>query len=100
MTSGLVITFAILSSDPTSVRVYVGGTLIVPSNSGRIYQISPSGAITTIAGSGSYEAIDGVGTAASFDSTEGISVDSSMNIYAASWPANTIRKISAGQIDG
>jgi hypothetical protein len=99
MTSGLVITFAIGIIDPISVKVYVGGTLIIASNSEcRIYQISPSGVITTIAGSGSIVEMDGVGTAASMGHIQGISVDSSMNIYATSWPANTIRKISAGQI--
>ena len=79
----------------------------------KIRKISPSGFVTTVAGTGYIGNDDGVGSQASFNSPQGIAVDSRGNIYVADSGNQKIRKItstgivstlagnsSAGALDG
>ena len=60
----------------------------------KIRKITPVGVVTTLAGSGVSGSDDGTGTAASFNSLNGVAVDSTGNIYVADSRDNKIRKIT------
>ena len=58
----------------------------------RIRKITSAGVVTTLAGSSQGEA-NGTGASATFDSPNGVAVDSSGNLYVADTGSHTIRKI-------
>jgi sugar lactone lactonase YvrE len=63
------------------------------------YTLSAYTQVTTVAGSGTGTFLDGTGTLAGFNSSMGVTVDSSGNIYVADADNNRIRKISPiGQV--
>jgi sugar lactone lactonase YvrE len=70
-------------------NVYVGDC-----NNNKIRKITPAGVVTTLAGSGSPGATDATGSAASFNGTRGLVVDSSGNVYVADILSHKIRKIT------
>jgi sugar lactone lactonase YvrE len=71
-------------------NVYVAGT---SNNTIRI--ITPNGTVTTLAGSaGNSGSSDGTGSAAQFESSYGVAVDQSNNVYVADSGNNTIRLIT------
>ena len=67
------------------------GNVYVADNQ-KIRKIDPSGNVTTFAGSGLRGTTDGHGTSASFNSPQGVAVDSSGNVYVSD-TNNKIRKI-------
>jgi sugar lactone lactonase YvrE len=71
-----------------------GNVYVADSYNQRIRKITPDGTVTTLAGSGDQGYADGIGTAASFDTPEGIAVDSTGNLYVADSGNNRIRKIT------
>src|SRR5664279_4803616 len=74
----------------SSHNVYVADT-----NNDTVRKITPAGVVTTIAGTpGVAGSADGTGPAASFDTPQGVAVDSSKNVYVADSNNNTIRKIT------
>jgi sugar lactone lactonase YvrE len=84
-----------LLNGPTGLFVDFNGNVIVSEAAGyRIRQITPSGVVTTLAGDGTKGYVDGIGTSAKFDSTEGLTVDRSGNIYVTDPNINRIRKIT------
>ncbi|MBW8748251.1 MAG: hypothetical protein JF584_11940, partial [Acidobacteria bacterium] len=87
---------------PTAVAVDSSGNVFfADSNNNRVREIvAASGTIQTVAGNGEqgYSGDGGAAIDASLDSPEGISVDSSGNLYLSDTHNNRIRKISGGVI--
>jgi len=63
-----------------------------------IRKITPAGVVTTLAGSRSAGLVNGVGSAASFDLTSGVAVDSSGNVYVADSGNNVVRKVTSAGV--
>lgn len=78
----------------------LGDIFVADSGNNTIREITPSGVVSTIAGNaGNAGSGDGLATNAFFDFPEGISIDSSNNLYVADTFNNTIRLITpAGQV--
>lgn len=80
---------------PAGIATDTGGNLYVADTlNSRIRRVSYAGVVTTFAGSGSISAVDGLSTAASFNVSRGIAVDSLGNVYVADTGNNKIRKIT------
>ncbi|HEY1212349.1 MAG TPA: Ig-like domain repeat protein [Bryobacteraceae bacterium] len=98
---GGVATVAMISL-PTAIAVDSAGNIFfADSNNNRVREIeAASGTIQTVAGNGEqgYSGDGGAATSASLDTPQGISVDSSGNIYLSDTRNNRIRKISGGVI--
>jgi sugar lactone lactonase YvrE len=84
---------------PTGVVVDASGNLYVTDSSNhRIRKVNSTGIVTTIAGTGIQGSIDGTAISARFNFPDGISVDTSGNIYIADRNNNKIRKISSNRM--
>lgn len=87
---------------PTAIAVDGSGNVyFADSNNNRVREIvAASGLIQTVAGNGEqgYSGDGGSATSASLDTPEGISVDSSGNLYLSDTRNNRIRKVSGGVI--
>ena len=80
---------------PAGIDMDKAGNLYVGDQyNHRIRKITPAGYVSTFAGSGSPGSADGQGTAASFNHPQGISVDTSGNVFVADRGNHKIRKIS------
>ena len=87
---------AALFSFPTSVAVdSAGNVYVADTDNFTIRKITPSGVVSTLAGlAGSPGSADGTGSAARFDNSIGVAVDSAGNVYVADTDNFTIRKIT------
>jgi len=85
---------------PYAVAVDSGGNAYVTDFSNyTIRRISVGGSVTTVAGfAGQPGGTDGFGTAARFNQSYGIAVDSSGNIFVADTYNRVIRRISGGSV--
>lgn len=63
----------------------------------RVRMVTPAGLVSTYAGTGGigYSGDNGLATAAQIGEPVGLAVDSSRNLYIASWTTNVVRKVSA-----
>jgi sugar lactone lactonase YvrE len=71
-----------------------GMLYVVDSGNNRIRKITPEGVVTTVAGNETALFANGTGTAASFNTPQGITMDSSGVLYVADTLNNTIRRIT------
>jgi sugar lactone lactonase YvrE len=73
-----------------------GNLYVADTFNDTIRKISPAGAVSTFAGTaGTVGSANGTGAAASFNSPEGVAVDSADNVYVADSGNATIRKITS-----
>ena len=80
---------------PYGVTIDVSGNVYVTDMANnKVRKITVTGMVSTLAGSGSTGSADGIGITASFNTPEGIAVDTSGNLYIADTNNNIIRKIS------
>ncbi len=73
-----------------------GNVFVTGTNDNAVRKITPAGVVSILAGSSSrsYGFSNGMGTAASFWGPEGISIDSSGNVFVADSQNHAIRKIT------
>lgn len=82
-------------SNPESVAVDSRGNVYVADfNNNMVRKITPDGVVSTLAGSGASGSSDGTGPSASFRGPDGVTVDSTGNVYVADLNNNVIRKIA------
>ena len=80
---------------PYDLRVDRAGNIYVTGDAHTIRKVTPEGVVTTIAGlADTPGSRDGVGSAARFNITTGVAVDSAGNVYVADYENHTIRKLS------
>jgi len=83
-------------NSPSGITVDSSGNFFVTDcGNNRIRKITPTAEVTTFAGSGTSGSSDGTGTAASFSCPNGITIDTSGNLYVADSNNNKIRKITS-----
>jgi sugar lactone lactonase YvrE len=91
-------------SGPSAVSVDSGGNVYVADTfNNTIRKVTSLGVVTTVAGLGPNPtsnpgSADGTGTAARFNNPQGVSVDSSGNLYVADTNNHLIRKITTGGV--
>jgi sugar lactone lactonase YvrE len=84
---------------PAGITVDSNGNLFVAEGGGRIRRIRLSDlVVTTLAGNGTSTSFDGTGTNATFNSPNGIIIDSSGTIYVTEANGHRIRKIGSGAV--
>jgi sugar lactone lactonase YvrE len=71
-----------------------GNVYVADTYNNMIRKITPDGVVSTLAGSGLRGSEDGIVTAASFNSPNGVALDSKGNIYVADINNKKIRKIT------
>lgn len=79
---------------PAGIAVNQAGDIFVTDNGHKVRKITSAGVVTTFAGSGSTGSADGTGTAASFNSPEGLAIDTAGNLFVADFSNHKIRKIT------
>ena len=77
---------------PQNLVVDVTNNIYVTELSSKIRKITPAGVVTTFAGNAYWGSTDGQGTAASFIYPEGITIDTSGNLYITDYGNHNIRK--------
>ena len=88
-------------NSPAGLAVDAAGNLYVAdSANNQIRKITPGGTVTVLAGTGAVGSADGAANVATFNSPEGVAVDSSGNVFVADTDNNEIREIhaSSGQV--
>ena len=76
-----------------------GNIFVADAGNNTIRKITPAGVVTTFAGlAGSPGSVDGTGSAARFDGSSGVAVDSADNVYVADNLSATIREITPGAV--
>ncbi len=75
----------------SSGNIYIADTL-----NNRIRKVTAAGVVTNFAGNGTAGYVNGSGSSAEFDGPQGVTVDSSGNVYVADTNNNRIRKITSG----
>jgi hypothetical protein len=85
---------------PYAVAVDASGNVYVAdSGNNNIRKVTAGGSVSTLAGAVGFSgSTDGSGTAALFNMPQGITVDSSGNVYVADTNNSTIRKITAAGV--
>ena len=77
----------------------VGNLYVADKTDCTIQRITPGGIVTTLAGSSGVKgSADGVGSSATFNTPEGIAVDSGGTVYVADTGNSTIRMITGAGI--
>ena len=71
---------------------------VADSGNHAIRMITSAGVVTTVAGTGSTGVADGTGTAASFNSPQDVTLDSTGNLWVADTSNHTIRRITSGGV--
>jgi sugar lactone lactonase YvrE len=81
--------------EPTGLALDSSGNLYFAQDGQAVRKVTPAGVVSTLAGViGEIGAVDGTGAAARFSSVNGLTIDSSGNLYAADAANNVIRKIT------
>lgn len=75
-----------------------GNVYVADGDNHRIRRITSDGTVTTLAGNDLAGASDGTGANASFNTPQGVAVDSSGNVYVADFLTHRIRKITNGVV--
>jgi hypothetical protein len=85
---------------PYAVAVDASGNVYVAdSGNNNIRKVTAGGSVSTLAGAAGFAgSTDGTGTAALFNMPQGITVDSTGNVYVADTNNSTIRKITAAGV--